>query len=151
MKEPSQPTVGHIFLAGLLAWLVPGLGHIFVGARKRGLIILVTITATFWTGVAIGGAGATVYPQRRKLWFMAQLLTGSHSMVAYALHNRVLRALPATDPPPLLASWKSVDIAVHYTGIAGLLNLLVILDAMARVERSSSKPQAIAAQARGDP
>ena len=35
-------------IAGILAWIVPGLGHIFLGHRGRGLVFLVTITATFW-------------------------------------------------------------------------------------------------------
>ena len=55
---------------------MPGLGHVFLGHRHRGLIFLVTITATFWTGVAIGGVRGTVNPQDRQLWFVAQLCTG---------------------------------------------------------------------------
>ncbi len=123
--------------AGLLGWLVPGLGHIFIGDRVRGMICLATIVLTFWSGVAIGGVRGTVDPRERSLWFIAQLCTGTNAGVAYVMRQNV----PADDsiekkpePPP----WVSSEIAVHYTGVAGLLNILVILDAMARAERRNT-------------
>ena len=116
-------------LAGLLAWLMPGLGHLFLGHRNRGLVYLVTIVATFWTGVAIGGVRATVDPSGRKLWFTAQLCSGANAFVAYALH----RAVADSDTPP--GPYLSSEVGVHYTGVAGLLNILVILDAVARSDR----------------
>ena len=127
-------------IAGFLAWLVPGLGHIYLGHRVRGLVCLVTITVTFWTGVAIGGVQATVDPKERTLWFMAQLCTGGHTLAAYGLH-RVVEPQPAAGlrPPPVLAHWLSSEVGVHYTGVAGLLNLLVILDALGRADAPSSK------------
>ncbi len=126
-------------IAGFLAWLVPGLGHLYLGHRVRGLICLVTITATFWTGVAIGGVQGTVDPHDRTLWFMAQLCTGGNTLAAYGLHRAVE---PRTNEPSvvsqrsaaLLAHWLSSDVGVHYTGVAGLLNLLVILDALGRAD-----------------
>ena len=33
--------------AGLLAWLVPGAGHLMAGARRKGLIFLVVLGAMF--------------------------------------------------------------------------------------------------------
>ena len=72
-------------IAGLLAWLVPGLGHIYLGLRGRGAVCLVTITATFWTGVAIGGVRGTVDPKERKLWFIAQLCSAANAVAAYGL------------------------------------------------------------------
>ncbi len=134
----SKPTALRVSIAGFLAWLLPGLGHIVIGDRKRGIVILVTIAATFWSGVAIGGAGATVDPENKKLWFMAQILAGGHTLAGYGLHRSVINSLPPSDKPPYLAHWLSAEIAVHYTGVAGLLNILVILDAMSRAERLSS-------------
>jgi len=127
-------------IAGFLAWLVPGLGHLYLGHRVRGIVCLVTITLTFWTGVAIGGVQATVDPQERTLWFMAQLCTGGNTLAAYGLH-RVIEPQPAAGqrPAAALAHWLSSDVGVHYTGVAGLLNLLVILDALGRVDFPSPK------------
>ncbi len=137
-------------VAGLLAWLVPGLGHIYLGHRVRGLVCLVTITATFWTGVAIGSVRGTVDPHKRKLWFVAQLGTAGNALAGYALHRWTVSA--ASDAGARLESrtsrsrtsgtekstahWASAEVGVHYAGVAGLLNLLVILDAIARAEPS---------------
>lgn len=137
MTNSSDLAVFRAPVAGFLAWLVPGLGHFFLGHRGRGLVFLVTITATFWSGVAIGGVRATVDPQDRALWFVAQLCTGANTAVAFAM-SRTLTATSQPGPkepskyvPPY---WVSAEVGVHYTGVAGLLNLLVVLDAIALAE-----------------
>jgi len=126
-------------LAGLMAWLVPGLGHILVGERGRGLVFFVTITATFWTGVAIGGVQNTVDPQKRKLWFVAQLFTGGNTVTAYALNRRVSQSFVRAGSTGVAGHWLSGDIGIHYTGVAGLLNLLVILDAVGRADPTAGR------------
>jgi hypothetical protein len=124
-------------VAGLLSWILPGLGHIYLRQRARGLICLVTITATFWTGVAVGSVQSTVAPKARKLWFLAQLCTGGNTLAAYALHHNVDPDSARSPKQATTPYWASVDVGVHYTGVAGLLNLLVILDAMSRAEPRS--------------
>ena len=126
-------------LAGLLTWVVPGLGHLLIGERGRGLVFFVTITATFWTGVAIGGVQNTVDPHKRKLWFIAQLFTGGNTLSAYALNRRVTLASAESGTASGAGHWLSGDIGVHYTGVAGLLNLLVILDAIGRADPATRK------------
>lgn len=123
-------------VAGFLAWLVPGLGHLYLGHRGRGLVCLVTITVTFWTGVAIGGVRATIDPKERTLWFVAQLCTGGNTLAGYGLHRMVDSASPSGAPGSISPHWAAVDVGTHYTGVAGLLNLLVIFDALARAEAS---------------
>lgn len=123
-------------LAGLLAWAIPGLGHFLIGDHARGLVFLVTISATFWTGVAIGGVVDTVDPRKHKLWFVAQICTGGNTLAAVAFHDRVVRAKTASGEVLSTSHWGSVDVGVHYSGVAGLLNLLVILDAIARADPS---------------
>lgn len=118
-------------IAGLLSWVIPGLGHLYLGYRVRGLVCLVTITATFWTGVAIGGVPGTVAPYSRKLWFFAQLGTGGNTLAAYALHAAVSPQTVRSTRAYVTGHWMSSEVGVHYTGVAGLLNLLVILDALA--------------------
>ncbi len=134
----QRASIIEVPVAGLLAWAVPGLGHIYLGQRVRGIICLVTITLTFWTGVAIGSVQGTVDPKERSLWFMAQLCTGGNTLAAYGW-NRILAPPPSSQKPPTaVAQWVSVDVGVHYTGVAGLLNLLVILDALSRAELRAS-------------
>ncbi len=139
MPSQEESTALRVPVAGLLTWILPGLGHFYLGDRARGLILLVTITATFWSGVAIGGAAGTVNPHERKLWFLAQLGTGGNTLAAYGLSRRVLAELPPSDKPPFLGHWLSTDVGVHYTGVAGLLNLLIILDALSRAEPSAAR------------
>lgn len=139
MPAAETSSFARIPLAGLLSWLVPGLGHALSGEWNRGLVLFVAITATFWTGVAIGGAPGTVDPAKRKLWFVAQLATGGNTLVAYAIHRRMLAA--ATDGAKSLPipHWMSAEVGVHYTGVAGLLNLLVIFDAIVRADTTDGR------------
>ena len=138
MSKHEPGTVVRAPLAGFLAWLIPGLGHIYLGYRGRGLVFLVTISATFWSGVAIGGVRSTVDPQERKLWFMAQLCTGGNTLSAWALNQRITLGHARAGEPTQQSHWMQADVGVHYTGVAGLLNLLIILDAIARAEPSAA-------------
>lgn len=137
-------------IAGFLAWLVPGLGHLYLGERTRGLICLVTITATFWTGVAIGSVQGTVDPRERTLWFMAQICTGGNTVAAYGLRQATVSP-PSRQNPGYIPSWLSADVGVHYTGVAGLLNLLVILDALSRAEFGGRRDPTAVIKPKGDP
>ncbi len=137
MTNQDEVSVVRICVAGFLAWLVPGLGHLYVGHRGRGLVYLMTIAVTFWSGVAIGGVQGTVAPHSRKLWFAAQLGTGGNTLAAYALHCVVSPESARSKKPVAGGHWLSAEVGVHYTGVAGLLNLLVILDVMGRAESPS--------------
>lgn len=141
-KEPLPPVV-RVPLAAVLAWFVPGGGHFFLGYRAHALIAFVVITTTFWSGVAIGSVQGTVAPNARKLWFMAQICTGDNALAAVALHYAVdadSYRSPKLNPK---AQWLSAEVGVHYTGVAGLLNLLLIIDAVVRADPSyrGSKPR----------
>ncbi|HUU82560.1 MAG TPA: DUF6677 family protein [Phycisphaerae bacterium] len=133
----DMPPVARVPLAGLLAWLVPGLGHFFVGERVRGLIYLITITVTFWGGIAIGGVRDTVDPKGRTTWFMAQTCAGLNGLAAYGWAES-LRQHPEAGPAEP-GHHRSVETAVVYTGVAGLLNLLAILDALVRADYAPTR------------
>lgn len=119
---PSPPA------AGLLAWLVPGAGHWYLGYRDRAVIFFVTITATFWTGVAVGGVRTTMNVRENGAWFAAQVCAGPQALGAWMWARRIPEKLEFE------AIYPTADIAVVYSGVAGLLNLLVIIDALARSE-----------------
>ena len=134
-------------LALLLAWVVPGAGHVYLGQVRRGIIIFVTISATFWAGVGIGGA-MTVDHENERWWFMAAMLTGANGLAGWLLHRTAMEPVTANLPPgqawsgrkmlldkklaaEQLALVSPVDtIARAYTGVAGLLNLMCIFDAL---------------------
>ncbi len=134
MSQVEQPAVIRVPIAAVLAWIIPGGGHFFLGYRGHGLIALVVITGTFWSGVAIGSVQGTVAPNSRKLWFMAQLGTGGNALAAVALHRTADRASYDSAVQSSKPHWLSADVGVHYTGVAGLLNLLLIIDAIVRAD-----------------
>lgn len=143
--RPSQPSdIIRVPIAGLLAWLLPGLGHLFIGQRTRGLIFLITIGVTFWGGVAIGSVQGTVDHQQRRAWFMAQVCAGSHCFLADWWGGAVRRdaetkwekRVPVSERQLMAreVNWSSSETGVVYTGMAGLLNLLVIVDVLVRAD-----------------
>lgn len=128
-------------VAGVLAWLLPGMGHWYLGLRRQAIVVFVTLTVTFWGGVALGGVRSTVNIQENGPWLAAQLCAGPQTVAALMWS----KSTPAE--PRYEASYPAADIAVVYTGIAGLLNLLVIIDALARSEGDT--PAAAARRAAG--
>lgn len=131
------PPVVRVPLAGMFAWLLPGAGHLFIGERTRGIIFLVTIATTFWTGVAIGGVRDTVDPNARTAWFVAETCAGAHAFAAYAFgksYRDTNVKAARTSWSPAHAHWVSADTGAVYAGVAGLLNLLIILDALVRAD-----------------
>ena len=76
----------------LLAWIVPGAGHAFVGRPGRGIIIFLIIGAIFWAGVGMGGV-MTVDHRGQKWWFAAEMLTGVHGLVGWQRESKVMEEI----------------------------------------------------------
>jgi hypothetical protein len=55
--SPHEPPIDlkNPQLAAVLAWLVPGLGHLYQGRTPKGLLLLLTITPLFLAGMYAGG------------------------------------------------------------------------------------------------
>lgn len=62
-------------VAGLLAILVPGAGHFFLGERARGLLIAAGVLGLFFGGMLIGGVDA-IDSREDRIWFVGQALVG---------------------------------------------------------------------------
>jgi hypothetical protein len=122
----ARPSKFRHMVCVVLGLALPGLGHWVLGQRARGAIIFVAIGLTFWIGLAIGGVRSTIDPVNNRAWFVAQICCGTHTLGALAL----ARAVP--DRLPYRIGWPSLDLGVVYTGVAGLLNILVVLDLVAR-------------------
>ena len=108
-----------LLIVGLLAWLVPGGGHFVLKERKHAFIIFVTIVLTFCTGLYIGSIGV-INPVGAKPWYVAQIM---NSPAVAALGH-----LTATGDYPVYG--RPNEIGQIYTSIAGLLNLLCIVNAV---------------------
>jgi hypothetical protein len=133
-------------MAGFLSWALPGAGHLLIGERARGVILIAAIAVTFWTGVAVGGVKNTVNYEQRRLWFMGQICAGSHALLAMGWSH----LLP--DENELVAYGHEEEISVVYTAICGMLNILIILDVLARAERQAlqtARPASSATRKRG--
>ncbi len=116
LKENNVPLM---LTAGLLAWLVPGAGHLAIRKPKHAAIIFVTIALTFLTGLYVGSVGV-INPVGAKPWYVAQILNSP--MVG--LLGQITKAgnYPVYGRPN--------EIGQIYTSIAGLLNLLCIVNAV---------------------
>ena len=141
------------FLAGALAWLIPGAGHVFLRRPVRGLILCAVINALFWSGFAIGGT-FTVEPTQERWWYMAQMCTGVSGLAAWHRQKKAnedinleLRKRQAgaglksyqdelhdkqevVRDKQLALTYPGDIVARAYSGIAGMLNLMCIFDAV---------------------
>ncbi len=152
-NETVSPVTGVV--AAALAWLVPGAGHLYLGRGHRAIIIFLVITLTFWAGVAMGGV-LTVDYYFERWWFLAQMFTGVNGAVAWfrqdRLYKRIVQEHPEIGPlkpaagPSVPEQQVQVDrvlaeenlavtsptdaVARAYSGVAGLLNLMCIFDAL---------------------
>jgi len=118
-QRSKQTNISLLLIVGLLAWLVPGAGHFVINEKKRSIIIFVTIVLTFCTGLYIGSIGV-INPGEARLAYSAQIM---NSPIV-----RVLGQLTQTGAYPVYG--RPNEIGQIYTGIAGLLNLLCIVNAV---------------------
>jgi len=136
MKKATKKTNSAIRvpIAALLTWLLPGAGHLFIGERTRGLIFMIVIALTFWTGVAVGGVKNTVDTDQRRLWFMGQICAGGHTL-AVLFWSRQIDDPPEDQKAEIIAYGRSEEVSVVYTAICGMLNILIIFDVIGRAEK----------------
>lgn len=155
--EPRVIDLKDPYLAAILAWLVPGLGHVYQGRTGKGILFAVCILSTFVFGCYLGsaqelGVARVVYaswrPGDHRLYYLPQLGVGLPALPALiqAMRDRQGRAPlfgqfmapprlggDRLDPPTLNRLYKDLgrnfELGTLYTAIAGLLNVLAIYDA----------------------
>jgi hypothetical protein len=108
-----------LLIVGLLAWLVPGAGHLALRQKARALVIFVAIVLTFTVGLYIGSIGV-INPVGAKPWYVAQIMNSP--AVAILGHLTSKGDYPVYGRP--------AEIGQIYTSISGLLNLLCIVNAV---------------------
>jgi hypothetical protein len=54
--QPLEIELREPWLAALLAWLIPGLGHLYQGRTAKGLLFFICVMGTFVFGLWIGGS-----------------------------------------------------------------------------------------------
>jgi hypothetical protein len=123
-------------VVGAAAWLVPGGGHYVLNEKRRAAVILVMVALTFLMGLYVGSIGV-IDSISAKPWYAAQVMNspaviilGSH--VASVQHE-ARQALSEGQKPrkdPYLVFGRANEIGQIYTSVAGLLNLLCIVNAI---------------------
>lgn len=120
-RRLAEPKPGAVFPACLLAWLLPGAGHLYLGRTVKGLVFLGAIGALFVLGVVCDARldlHLGLDDIMASIVSLSQLATGLPYLAARLLGYEGGRATSLT-----------FDYGVTYTASAGLLNILVILDA----------------------
>ncbi len=122
-------------MVAVLGWLLPGMGHWAMGQRRRGGVIGLTLVGLFVMGMAIGGIDV-VDPKRDTIWFIPQAGLGPLGVGAGLVHG-VLDKRSGQDPAPREQAYQTSigrvnEMGTLYCAVAGVLNLLAILDAVHR-------------------
>lgn len=129
MSKSSRETNWPLLISvGLLSWLVPGGGYFLVKEKKRAWIMMVTIILLFIAGLWIGSIGVvdkvTVagkpWIASKLSWYTAQVIVSPAVMVVGK----------ATASGQYGVYGRPEEIGQIYTGIAGLLNFLCIINAV---------------------
>lgn len=108
-----------LLVVALVGWLVPGGGHFLLKEKKRSVIIFIAIVLTFCIGIYVGSIGV-IDPVGAWPWYLAQILNSP--LVAVLGHFSAGGGFPVYGRPS--------EIGQIYTSIAGLLNLLCVVNAV---------------------
>ena len=118
-RAAAEP--GRIALVGILAWLVPGAGHLLAGRRTKGLIFLVMLPLMFAIGLWLQGR---LFP----LEFSDPLVfLGAIANRGIGMPYFLAKFMDAGTGTVIAASYEYGNT---FLMTAGLLNFLVILDAV---------------------
>lgn len=120
MAETYENNNGvRLIVIAALGWLIPGGGYWLLREYKRAVIIFVTITLTFCIGIYVGSIGV-IDSVQGKPWFAAQVL---NSPAVFILAEM-------TKSGRFISYGRPAEIGQLYTSIAGLLNLLCIINSV---------------------
>lgn len=142
----------------LLAAVLPGLGHAYAGEVRRAAMIFVGIMGLFFGGMLIGGIDV-VDRAEDKWWFVLQAGVGPTAFAVNSFHqnslkmefregSRVVRRSgkpdasenPGGKPAPATKSLGRVnEVGSLYAALAGMLNLIAIIDAAWRKPASARR------------
>jgi hypothetical protein len=172
---PPPPPVKLDVVAAFLSYLIPGLGQLTQGRVRKGLLFMVSLYALFFYGMYLGSFKNVYLPDYHqneptvnrlasdiytRFQFVGQFPIG---MIAWPAVYQYVVYTPNDPNPPLMGFMrapdmdeinrlqrdgdKTWDLGWVYTVIAGVLNVLVIYDALAGPafrEVKSAPPQGAA-------
>jgi hypothetical protein len=122
VSDEAAPAIpARAWIAVLLAWIFPGLGHFYLGRRRRALFYAVVVTVTFLFGISFEGRLYSPEPGAPLTVLATFAVWGS------GLLNVAARLLLENPRGTILATTYEYGCAFLLT--AGLMNLLLMLDA----------------------
>lgn len=148
---PTNDDVGFHPAALLAACVFPGAGHFVRGEKSRAMAVCVGVMGLFLGGMLVGGIDVVDSKEDRP-WFYAQALTGPVAFGVDWYHQNKLKVVddtgrlrsanpdegrdPATGkavrggtPPKSMSVGRVNELGMLMAGLAGMVNLIVILDA----------------------
>jgi len=111
-REGPSPVV-----AAMATFALPGLGHFLQGRRRRGLIVFVLLVGIFLWGTWLA-EGSNLSRERHFYYWSGQFLLGLPAFLAEVVSGR----------PPVTSEIPRVDVGLLFGCMAGLLNILAMLD-----------------------
>jgi hypothetical protein len=121
MSASEEPRRRSTAAAMVLAWLVPGLGHYYLGRRKTAVAFALIVAVTFLLGLSFQGRLYTV-EEGQPLTILA-----TFAVYGAGLLNVVARAVSENPGGTILS--PTYEYGCAYLLTAGLMNLLLVLDA----------------------
>lgn len=120
-QAPVAARAGNPLIAAALAWVFPGLGHIYLKRSGTAILYAVVVTVTFLLGLSFEGR---LYSPEA-----GQPLTTLATFAVYGagLLNLVARLVSANPNGSILS--VTYEYGCAYLLTAGLMNLLLMLDA----------------------
>lgn len=122
--DAPAPIANPALCAGL-SWLVPGLGHARAGQKDKGLLMGAAVLIVFAMGLLFSH-GHAVDRATASVWWIGQNLCGGGSLFAALV----------TGPLRMEGAPANLDLGVILCTVAGLMNLVVMVDAYTVAERS---------------
>lgn len=125
-RSSREATPGRAWVVGIIAWLVPGAGHVMTGRWLRAVLLGGAVWAMFITGLMLGGHLFTVSSNDQGFSALLQLLpmianigTGALYIVCWLMNVGFTEH----------AQRLTYEYGNTFLLVAGLLNYLAMLDA----------------------
>jgi len=130
-----------VVIACLLAWLVPGAGHFYLGKRGKAAVFLGIVVVTFATGLALDGRVYLASPDQPLSYLatFANVALGPMDLIGRQMSYA--RILYFTPPETDRAAFQDIldrtrrkilavtnEYGTTFVLTAGLMNILLILD-----------------------
>jgi TM2 domain-containing membrane protein YozV len=137
----GSPSSWHL-AAAVAGWVLPGLGHFLLGQQKRAVILVISIGTLWLIGLFVGGI-SVIDRNNQPAWFLGQMLIAPSTVADWYRDQMVADQLmagrsfdPVDEPPFEPALGRAHEQGTLFTCMAGLLNLLAMIDVLYREPRN---------------